>query len=66
MVFDHFIDEIFNESWDGVSVKSQLLPYFSSFLEELPRYTPKMGILALLNRITLAFGTDKFDTDNKE
>lgn len=49
-VFDPFIDEIFNESWDGVSLKSQLLPYFSDFLEEWPRYTPKKGILALLNR----------------
>lgn len=52
VVFYHFIDDIFNESWDGVSVKSQIFSYFSYFLEEWPRYTPKMGILALLNRKT--------------
>jgi len=46
VVFDHFIDAIFNESWDGVSVKSQLLPYFSYFLEEFAQYTPKIWILA--------------------
>ena len=49
--------------WDGVSVKSQLLPYFSDFWEEFAQYTP-LG--ALLNRNWELFGTDKFDTDNKE
>lgn len=60
-----FIDEFFNESWDGVSLKRQLLPYFSYFLEEFPLL--KWGLsLYWIERITLAFGTEKFDTDNNE